>query len=84
MEINFDYTLADQVVLEVRATVVVDKDGEPQIDEFAIFNGSEQTDISKLMVFQFANVHPIPVETAIEELIWDKYAIEARKRNNEV
>jgi|TARA_R110000803_G_scaffold33582_4_gene73465 hypothetical protein len=72
MEIITVYQLADNVLLDVNATIV-DQQGCPVMDTFSVSLGGEQTDISKLMVFKFANVKPVSVEDEITTLVWELY-----------
>lgn len=64
IEINIPYTLAENIILDVRATLNRYK-SELAVDELEISINGKPTDISRLSVYKFATLEPISVEDDI-------------------
>ena len=71
MKINTSYTLADHIYLEIQATVL-QKGSDYVVDELEILHNGEYTDISRISVYPFASLEPIPVEDDIINLVLSK------------
>ena len=71
MKINTIYTLADHINLNIKATVLP-RGNDYVVDELEILHNGENTDISRISVYPFASLKPIPVEDDIINLVLSK------------
>ena len=71
MKINTIYTLADHINLNIKATVLP-RVNDYVVDELEILHNGENTDISRISVYPFASLKPIPVEDDIINLVLSK------------
>ena len=68
MIIQTNFPLGEGLILDVKATL---RDGK--IDELELTNNGEHVDVSKIAIFPFARMTPVPAEDLIAEHVYSEY-----------